>query len=216
MSRHYGDILFMQRAAWQQPITALDSWDPTLVNPCTWEYVTCDNESHITRLYATISSSYYHDRFAYGFKECWYVRPSDSRELGDLKKLQLMEVFGNGLNGSIPTTLGKLSNLINLDLQDNLLSGTIPASLGAINTLKNMYTAFSAFSHKVAWEQPDRIDTHIFGKSDQPCELGTSEEFAEWTHSCLPRQYQDTTVSVNRNEKIDVEYVGRHRPRQNE
>ncbi|TVU25300.1 hypothetical protein EJB05_27792, partial [Eragrostis curvula] len=30
-----GDILFMQRAAWQQPITALDSWDPTLVNPCT-------------------------------------------------------------------------------------------------------------------------------------------------------------------------------------
>ncbi|TVU25266.1 hypothetical protein EJB05_27757, partial [Eragrostis curvula] len=117
-----GDILFMQRAAWQQPITALDSWDPTLVNPCTWEYVTCDNESHVTHL---------------DLRNVGMSGPLIP-ELGDLKKLQFMEVFGNGLNGSIPTTLGKLSNLINLDLQDNLLSGTIPASLGAINTLKNI------------------------------------------------------------------------------
>ncbi|TVU25262.1 hypothetical protein EJB05_27752, partial [Eragrostis curvula] len=39
---------------------------------------------------------------------------------------------GNGLNGSIPTTLRKLNNLVNLDLEDNLLSW-----LG-VNTLKNM------------------------------------------------------------------------------
>ncbi|TVU25302.1 hypothetical protein EJB05_27794, partial [Eragrostis curvula] len=78
---------------------------------------------------------------------------------------------GNGLNGSIPTTLGKLNNLVNLDLEDNLLSGTIlPASLG-INTLKNMSGCM--------WVQPDRISILIFGKSNQPCELRTSEEFAE-------------------------------------
>ncbi|TVU25301.1 hypothetical protein EJB05_27793, partial [Eragrostis curvula] len=117
-----GDILFMQRAAWQQPITALDSWDPTLINPCTWVYVTCDNESHVTRL---------------DLRNVGMSGPLIP-ELGDLEKLQFMELFGNGLNGSIPTTLGRLSNLINLDLQDNLLSGTIPTSLGAINTLKNI------------------------------------------------------------------------------
>ncbi|TVU25265.1 hypothetical protein EJB05_27756, partial [Eragrostis curvula] len=117
-----GDILYMQRAEWQQPMTALESWDPTLVNPCTWEYVTCDNESHVIRL---------------DLRNVGMSGPLIP-ELGDMEKLQFMELFGNGLNGSIPTTLGKLSNLISLDLQDNLLSGTIPASLGAINRLKNI------------------------------------------------------------------------------
>ncbi|TVU25272.1 hypothetical protein EJB05_27764, partial [Eragrostis curvula] len=104
-----GDILYMQRAEWQQPMTAVESWDPTLVNPCTWE----------------------------DLRNVGMSGPLIP-ELGDMEKLQFMELFGNGLNGSIPTTLGKLSNLISLDLQDNLLSGTIPASLGAINRFKNM------------------------------------------------------------------------------
>ncbi|GJN25657.1 hypothetical protein PR202_gb13514 [Eleusine coracana subsp. coracana] len=104
-----GDILYAQRMAWQQPIDALESWDPTLENPCLWEDL--GN--------AGISGP---------------LVP----ELGDLEKLQYLMLFKNGLNGSIPTTLGNLNNLVSLDLQDNLLSGTIPGSLGAISTLKNM------------------------------------------------------------------------------
>ncbi|TVU25269.1 hypothetical protein EJB05_27760, partial [Eragrostis curvula] len=89
---------------WEQPTTALDSWDPTLINPCSWE-------------------------------DLWkfrYVRPSDSRagrSLDESVHIRMekefrsnnqtpkinckfeLELFGNGLNGSIPTTLEKLSNL---------------------------------------------------------------------------------------------------------
>jgi len=46
------------------------------------------------------------------------------------------ELYGNGLNGSIPETLGNLTNLISLDLWDNLLTGEIPTTLGSVSTLR--------------------------------------------------------------------------------
>ncbi|TVT96900.1 hypothetical protein EJB05_57866, partial [Eragrostis curvula] len=100
----------------------------------------------------------------------------------------------NGLNGSIPTTLGKLNNLVNLDLEDNLLSGTIlPASLG-VNTLKNMSGCM--------WVQPDRISILIFGKSNQPCELRTSEEFAEDLLKCRYVRPSDSRVGRSLDESV--------------
>jgi hypothetical protein len=53
MSILEGNILYTQRMAWPQTLTALENWDPTLDNPCLWEYVTCDHENRVTDLYAT-------------------------------------------------------------------------------------------------------------------------------------------------------------------
>ncbi|KAJ0717812.1 putative transferase [Helianthus annuus] len=38
------------RRSVKDPTNVLQSWDPTLVDPCTWFHVTCDSENRVTRL----------------------------------------------------------------------------------------------------------------------------------------------------------------------
>jgi hypothetical protein len=54
MLRFQGDILYKQRLAWYDP-NNLKSWDPTLVNPCTWFHITCNMDNSVVRVYATLS-----------------------------------------------------------------------------------------------------------------------------------------------------------------
>lgn len=51
-----GDILYSQRQVWKDPNNVLQSWDPTLVNPCTWFHVTCNNVNSVIRVYAVITT----------------------------------------------------------------------------------------------------------------------------------------------------------------
>jgi hypothetical protein len=55
-----GDILYKQRLAWKDPNNVLQSWDPTLVNPCTWFHVTCNNDNSVIRVYVSVSFAPYH------------------------------------------------------------------------------------------------------------------------------------------------------------
>ncbi|KAJ1275602.1 hypothetical protein BS78_05G147500 [Paspalum vaginatum] len=115
-----GDILYAQRQAWRDPNNVLESWDPTLVNPCTWFHITCNNNNSVIRVdlgNAGISGPLIPD-------------------LGGLVNLQYLELYDNSLNGTIPATLGNLTKLVSLDLYDNLLSGPIPSTLGIISTLR--------------------------------------------------------------------------------
>ena len=50
-----GDILYKQRQAWEDPNNVLQSWDPTLVNPCTWFHITCNNDNSVIRVYVPLS-----------------------------------------------------------------------------------------------------------------------------------------------------------------
>ncbi|RCV38306.1 hypothetical protein SEVIR_8G140600v4 [Setaria viridis] len=115
-----GDILYKQRLAWKDPNNVLQSWDPTLVDPCTWFHVTCNNDNSVIRVdlgNAGISGPLIPD-------------------LGGLQNLQYLELYDNSLNGTIPATLGNLTKLISLDLYENQLTGEIPATLGAISNLR--------------------------------------------------------------------------------
>ena len=44
-------------------------------------------------------------------------------------------LYGNGLTGSIPSSLGSLTNLLGLSLSNNDLTGSIPSSLGSLTNL---------------------------------------------------------------------------------
>ncbi|XP_008801129.2 leucine-rich repeat protein 1-like [Phoenix dactylifera] len=114
------DILHSQRLAWDDPNNVLQSWDPTLVNPCTWFHVTCNNDNSVIRV---------------DLGEAGLAGPLIP-QLGMLANLQYLELHGNRINGSIPKALGKLRSLVSLDLQQNLLSGPIPSSLGNIKSLR--------------------------------------------------------------------------------
>src|SRR5665213_3119711 len=59
--------------------------------------------------------------------------------LGNLANLEDLALDYNQLSGSIPSSLGNLVNLQNLDLNDNQLSGTIPYSLGNLVNLEYLY-----------------------------------------------------------------------------
>jgi len=97
----------------------LQSWDPTLVNPCTWFHVTCDGQNRVIRV------------------DLGNARLSGSLvpELGVLQNLQYLELYKNSLTGHIPSELGKLKSLVSLDLYHNNFTGSIPRSLGNLSNL---------------------------------------------------------------------------------
>ncbi|KAG6422444.1 leucine-rich repeat protein 1-like [Salvia hispanica] len=115
-----GDALYALRRAVNDPENVLQSWDPTLVDPCTWFHVTCDAQNRVTRLdlgNAKLSGK---------------LVP----ELGKLERLQYLELYMNKLMGLIPAEVGRLRSLVSLDLYNNNLTGSIPPSLSNLSNLK--------------------------------------------------------------------------------
>ncbi|KAF3795270.1 Somatic embryogenesis receptor kinase 1 [Nymphaea thermarum] len=115
-----GDALNKLKASLQDPNNVLQSWDATLVNPCTWFHVTCNNDNSVIRVdlgNAQLSGSLVPD-------------------LGLLPNLQYLELYSNNLSGPIPNELGNLSSLVSLDLYLNKFGGPIPSTLGKLTKLR--------------------------------------------------------------------------------
>ncbi|XP_048439209.1 BRASSINOSTEROID INSENSITIVE 1-associated receptor kinase 1 isoform X2 [Pyrus x bretschneideri] len=115
-----GDALNALKTNLADPNNVLQSWDPTLVNPCTWFHVTCNSENSVTRVdlgNANLSGQLV-------------------TQLGVLSKLQYLELYSNNITGTIPEELGGLADLVSLDLYLNKLHGTIPATLGNLAKLR--------------------------------------------------------------------------------
>ncbi|GMH23721.1 hypothetical protein Nepgr_025564 [Nepenthes gracilis] len=114
-----GDILNALKSNLNDPDGFLQSWDASLVNPCTWFHVVCNSES-VTRLdlgNANLSGA---------------LVP----QLGQLPNLQYLELHNNHISGQIPNELGNLRNLVSLDLYLNKFTGPIPYSLGNLSKLQ--------------------------------------------------------------------------------
>ncbi|XP_073145949.1 leucine-rich repeat protein 1-like [Henckelia pumila] len=115
-----GDALNAWKLSLSDPNNVLESWDPTLVNPCTWFHITCNSQNSVIRVdlgNANLSGP---------------LVP----QLGFLANLQYLEVYENQITGRIPSELGNLTHLVSLDLYDNKLSGLIPASLANLRYLR--------------------------------------------------------------------------------
>ncbi|KAI3962115.1 hypothetical protein MKW92_002300 [Papaver armeniacum] len=142
-----GDALYALRRAVKDPGNVLQSWDPTLVNPCTWFHVTCNKDGRVTRLdlgNAKLSGNLVpelakleHLQYLELYKN--NLVGSIPKELGDgLKNLVSLDLYQNNLTGSIPTTLFKLSHLRFLRLNGNRLTGRIPRDLTKLGNLKSL------------------------------------------------------------------------------
>ncbi|KAK9075931.1 hypothetical protein SSX86_004261 [Deinandra increscens subsp. villosa] len=114
-----GDALYALRRSLSDPDKVLQSWDPNLVNPCTWFHITCNQDNRVTRV--DLGNS----------KLSGHLVP----ELGKLKYLQYLELYKNNIQGPIPTEIGNLKNLISLDLYNNNISGNIPPTLGKLKSI---------------------------------------------------------------------------------
>ncbi|KAJ0087161.1 hypothetical protein Patl1_07905 [Pistacia atlantica] len=115
-----GDALHSLRTNLNDPNNVLQSWDPTLVNPCTWFHVTCNNDNSVIRVdlgNAALSGQLV-------------------SQLGSLKNLQYLELYSNNISGPIPNDLGNLTSLVSLDLYLNSFTGPIPETLGKLSKLR--------------------------------------------------------------------------------
>ncbi|KAL5668502.1 hypothetical protein ACJX0J_020723, partial [Zea mays] len=114
------DALYSLRQSLIDTNNVLQSWDSTLVNPCTWFHVTCNSDNSVIRVdlgNAQLSG---------------VLVP----QLGQLKNLQYLELYSNKISGAIPPELGNLTNLVSLDLYMNNFSGNIPDRLGNLLKLR--------------------------------------------------------------------------------
>ncbi|EOA18398.1 hypothetical protein CARUB_v10006936mg [Capsella rubella] len=115
-----GDALSALKNSLADPNKVLQSWDATLVTPCTWFHVTCNSDNSVTRVdlgNANLSGQLV-------------------MQLGQLPNLQYLELYSNNITGTIPEQLGSLTELVSLDLYLNNLSGPIPSTLGRLKKLR--------------------------------------------------------------------------------
>ncbi|KAL0334943.1 UNVERIFIED_CONTAM: Leucine-rich repeat protein 2 [Sesamum radiatum] len=115
-----GNALHALRTRLSDPTNVLQSWDPTLVNPCTWFHVTCDSNNRVVRL------ELYRNN----------IGGRIPKELGNLEKLVSMDLYGNKFRGKIPKSFANLKSLRFLRLNDNKLTGSIPRELTTLPNLK--------------------------------------------------------------------------------
>ncbi|CAB83146.1 leucine-rich repeat protein LRP-like [Arabidopsis thaliana] len=144
-----GDALHALRRSLSDPDNVVQSWDPTLVNPCTWFHVTCNQHHQVTRLDLGNSNlsghlvpelgKLEHLQYLYGIIT---LLPFDYLKTFTLSVTHITfcfesysELYKNEIQGTIPSELGNLKSLISLDLYNNNLTGKIPSSLGKLKRL---------------------------------------------------------------------------------
>lgn len=59
--------------------------------------------------------------------------------LGELRNLEVVDLFSSSFSGLIPSSLGNMSSLQELNVDINGLSGTPPDGLGELKDLRNLY-----------------------------------------------------------------------------
>ncbi|KAM3324220.1 leucine-rich repeat protein 1-like isoform X1 [Capsicum chacoense] len=128
-----GDILYGWKTYLIDPNNVLQSWDPTLDNPCTWFHVTCNGQNSVVRVdlgAANLSGT---------------LVP----QMAMLSNLQYLQVQNNSIGGEIPSQLGNLTKLVSLGLENNQLNGPIPSSLGNLKSLRWMRLNSNKLSGKI-------------------------------------------------------------------
>ncbi|XP_022874269.1 somatic embryogenesis receptor kinase 2-like, partial [Olea europaea var. sylvestris] len=133
-----GDALHTLRVNLEDPNNVLQSWDPTLVNPCTWFHVTCNNDNSVIRVdlgNAALSGQLVPQlgllknlQYLYGIFKSFSFFPFSHacRPFSYLYASIDSRLNNNSLTGTIPVSLTNISTLQVLDLSNNQLSGAVP------------------------------------------------------------------------------------------
>ncbi|KAB5519265.1 hypothetical protein DKX38_023584 [Salix brachista] len=98
-----------------------------------------------------------------------------------LRKIQVLDLYKNKLNGSIPSDICLARRLVDLTLNNNLLSGEIPSCLGNLTSLRNLYLHFNILSSAIPmalWSLKDLLILNLhsnFLYGSLPPQIGEME-----------------------------------------
>ncbi|MCO5592893.1 hypothetical protein L7F22_046897 [Adiantum nelumboides] len=173
-----GDTLHQFRLSLVDPANVLQSWDPTLINPCTWFHVTCNQDQAVTRI---------------DLGNANLAGPLIA-ELANLEHLQYLELYGNNLTGKIPSEFGKLKNLVSLDLYNNRLSGSIPKSLGNLKLLTFLRLHKNRLTGRIPWSLTTIPDLKVVDVSSNDL-CGTIPMSGSFEH--VPLKSFENNVRLN-------------------
>ncbi|XP_057826137.1 putative leucine-rich repeat receptor-like serine/threonine-protein kinase At2g24130 [Cryptomeria japonica] len=158
---------------------SLDSWQG--LNCCMWNGVGCDfHTGHVTRLELQaydLGGKIHSSLFQLAYLEFLDLSSNDfsdipiPSDLGKLKRLTFLDMYGSGFSGPIPKSLINLTSLLHLDLSYNFLSAKIPVWFENLTShLNSLYLSASDLYDSVppnllrTAERLQEID--IFGNSD--------------------------------------------------
>ncbi|KAB5520696.1 hypothetical protein DKX38_025015 [Salix brachista] len=131
-----GNALHALRSRLSDPTNVLQSWDPTLVNPCTWDL----GNSNIS---GTLGP-----------------------ELGELRHLKYLELYRNDIGGKIPKELGNMKNLVSMDIYGNRFEGEIPKSFAMLKSLRFLRLNNNKLSGSIPRELTTLKDLKVFDVSN--------------------------------------------------
>jgi hypothetical protein len=84
--------------------------------------------------------------------------------IGQMTGMTYLSLYVNGLTGKIPSSIGQMTRMTEFDMSENGLTGTIPSSIGQMTSM----TYFLLFSNKLS----DAVPPLPFAKLSEGCVLG--------------------------------------------
>ncbi|KVH96855.1 Leucine rich repeat 4 [Cynara cardunculus var. scolymus] len=142
-------LLDFQARVSHDPYGAFVSWDVEDHNPCSWSHVHCVF-GHVqalgSKIQATPILNEHGELILLTLKDVltlYFISIlSDNhfsgvlpKELGELNRLEVLDLRDNNLIGSIPPEIGRMQSLTFLLLYNNNLEGTIPPEIESLNLL---------------------------------------------------------------------------------
>ena len=109
--------------------------------------------------------------------------------LGNLTKMQQLELNYNPLTGSIPTSFGNLTNMQYLLLDHDQLSGSIPASLGNLTVLKMIVLDDNQFSGSLPGSLGNLVNLQYFYLFNNQFTGSIPTSFGSVNHPLLQQFY---------------------------
>ena len=100
-----------------------------------------------------------------------------SRGLGELRRLQRLNLGGSFFNGSVPPEIGQLRSLRFLHLAGNALTRQLPSELGALASLEQLDIGYNAYDGGVPAELGNLTESFWSSPAGSEEEEGGAAEF---------------------------------------
>ncbi|KAJ6831117.1 inactive receptor-like serine/threonine-protein kinase [Iris pallida] len=152
-------LLRLRERVEDDPYGALASWVESAVDPCGWSGVECSDDGTVVAL---------------NLKNLC-LKGTLAPELGRLIHMKSLVLHNNSFWGTIPREIGELHKLEVLDVGHNYLSGPLPANLGNILSLKFLVLRSNTCMSNIP---PDRRELNMLSENLVDEELSSSNRIS--------------------------------------